>query len=411
MSTKTQIINIDQVRKDFPILNTQMNGKPLVYLDNAASTQKPQTVIDRIAKFYRDEYATVSRGVYALSQQATIECAQVREKCRALLNAAKSEEIIFVRGATEGINLIASAYGEKFLKPGDEVIVSHIEHHANFVPWQQLCKKSGATFKVIPVNDSGELLLDEYKKLLTDKTKIVAVGQVSNALGTINPIKEIISLAHGVGAVTVIDGAQGIPHLRTDVQDLDADFYVFSGHKIFAPTGVGVLYGKEKLLAVMDPYQCGGEMVQSVTIEETTFAQAPQKFEAGTTAFAQIIGLGAALDYVNKIGLENIAAYEHELLLEATQKLEAVEGLRIIGTAANKASVISFELKDIHPHDIGTIVDQEGVAIRTGHHCAQPTMKRFGVPATARASFCFYNTKEEIDALVAAIEKVKQVFS
>ncbi len=411
MSTKTEIINIEQIRKDFPILSTQMNGKPLVYLDNAASTQKPQSVIDRLTKFYRDEYATVSRGVYALSQQATIECMQVREKCAQLLNAAKSEEIVFVRGATEGINLIASAYGEKFLKPGDEVIVSNIEHHANFVPWQQLCKKVGAAFKVIPVNDAGELLLDEYKQLLTDKTKIVAVGQVSNALGTINPIKEIVALAHGVGAITVIDGAQGVPHLKTDVQDIDADFYVFSGHKIFAPTGIGVVYGKEKLLEAMDPYQYGGEMVQSVSIEETTFAQVPQKFEAGTTAFAQIIGLGAALDYVNKIGLDNIAAYEHELLLEATKKLEAVEGLRIIGTAVNKASVISFELKDIHPHDIGTIVDQEGVAIRTGHHCAQPTMQRFGVPATARASFCFYNTKEEIDALVAAIEKVKQVFS
>ncbi len=410
MTTATKILDVQAIRKDFPILQTKVNGKPLVYLDNAASTQKPNSVIDRVTQFYRHEYATVSRGVYTLSQKATLECQQVRTKCRQLLNAKKTEEIIFVRGATEGINLIAAAYGRKFVKAGDEVIVSNIEHHANFVPWQQLCLEKGAAFKVIPVNDRGEIILDEYKKLLTEKTKIVAVGHVSNALGTINPVKEIVRLAHQAGAVAVVDGAQAVPHMKVDVQELDCDFYVFSGHKIFAPTGVGVVYGKEALLDAMTPYQFGGEMIQQVTIEKTTFAKAPQKFEAGTIAFAQVIGLGAALDYVQKIGFDSIAAYEHEQLLHATQKLQAVDGLRIIGTAPNKAAVISFVLDNIHPHDIGTIVDQEGVAIRTGHHCAQPTMKRFNVPATARASFCFYNTKEEIDVLVRALEKVKKVF-
>lgn len=408
LSSKT--LDAKKIRKDFPILSREMNGKPLVYLDNAATAQKPLSVIQRLDDFYRKQYATIHRGVYVLSQNATEECDASREKCRQFLNAKRTEEIIFVRGTTEAINLVAAAYGRKFLKAGDEIIISTIEHHANIVPWQVLCEEKNLKLKIIPVNDAGELIIDEYKKLLTAKTKLVAVGHVSNALGTIHPVKEIIRLAHQAGALVLLDGAQGAPHQKVDVQELNCDFYCFSGHKVYGPTGVGVLYAKYDLLDVMDPYQCGGEMIESVTFEKTTFAKPPRKFEAGTVAIAEIVGLAPALEYIQQLGLDRIEAYEHELLTEATDRLQKIEGLRIIGTAAHKAAVISFELDNIHPHDIGTVLDQEGVAIRTGHHCAQPTMRRFGVPATARASFAFYNTLEEIDVLVRSIEKVKRVF-
>lgn len=387
-----------------------MNGHLLAYLDNAATTQKPLPVIERMNRFYREEYATVHRGVYTLSQNSTWECDLVREKVRLFLNAKKTAEIIFTRGATEAVNLVAAGYGRKFIKKGDEIIISAIEHHANLVPWQQLCFEKGALLKVIPVNDRGELIMDEYKKLLNEHTKIVAVGHVSNALGTIHPIREVIQLAHKAGAVVLIDGAQGAPHQRVDVEALDCDFYCFSGHKIYGPTGIGVLYGKLTHLETMDPYQSGGEMIETVRFEKTTFAKPPLKFEAGTPAIAEIVGLGPALDYVKNLGAEQIETYEESLLKEATEKLSAVKGLKIIGTAAKKAAVVSFVLENIHPHDIGTILDQEGIAIRTGHHCAQTTMQRFGVPATARASFSFYNRSEEIDRLVQALEKVKEVF-
>lgn len=407
----TNILDVQKIRKDFPVLSRTMNGHPLVYLDNAATTQKPLSVIDRLNDFYKNEYATVSRGVYLLSVNATRECAEVREKCRQFLNAKRAEEIIFVRGATEGINLAAAGYGRKFVGAGDEIIISTIEHHSNIVPWQRLCEEKGAKLRVIPVNDRGELLFDEYRKLLSPRTKIVAVTHVSNALGTINPVEEITRLAHAAGAVVLIDGAQAAPHLKVDVQEIGCDFYVFSGHKIYGPTGVGVLYGKYELLDKMDPYQGGGEMIERVTFEKTTYAKPPRKFEAGTIAIAQIVGLGPAIDYVQSLGLDRIEQYEQELLAEATKKLKQIKGLTIIGTAAQKAAVISFELEGIHPHDIGTVLDLEGIAIRTGHHCAQPTMRRFNVPATARATFSFYNTKEEIDKLVAGLEKVKKVFA
>ena len=402
--------DVQKIRKDFPVLAQEMNGKPLVYLDNAATTQKPISVIDRLHEFYSNQYATVHRGVYTLSQNSTWECDQVREKCRAFLNAEKTSEIIFVRGTTEAINLVATGYGRKFLKAGDEIIISALEHHANIIPWQQLCFEKGMALRVIPVSDQGELLMEEYKKLLSPKTKLVAVGHISNALGTINPIKEIIRLAHEAGAVALIDGAQGVAHSKVDVRDLDCDFYCFSSHKVYGPTGIGVLYAKTKHLEDMDPYQFGGEMIEIVTHEKTTFAKPPFKFEAGTPAIAEIVGLGPALDYVGKIGLDKIEAYEHELLTDATQKLSAIQGLTIVGTARKKAAVISFVLDGIHPHDIGTILDQEGIAIRTGHHCAQPVMRRYNLPATARASFSFYNTHAEIDALVRGIKKVFEVF-
>lgn len=403
-------LDINKIRKDFPVLAHQMNGHPLVYLDNAATTQKPLAVIDRMNAFLRNEYATVHRGVYTLSQNSTWECDLVRDRLKKFLNSKKVEEIIFVRGATEAINLVAAAYGRKFLKAGDEVIISAIEHHANIVPWQRVCAETGGVLKVIPVDDNGDLILSEYKKLLSGRTKIVAVTHVSNALGTINPVREMIQLAHQAGAVVLVDGAQAAPHMKVDVQDLDCDFYCFSGHKIYGPTGIGVLYAKYEHLLAMDPYQSGGEMIESVTFEKTTYAKPPLKFEAGTPAIVEMIGLGAALDYLEKLGLDRIEVYERELLETATAKLEEIKGLTIIGRARHKGAIISFELENIHPHDIGTILDQEGIAIRTGHHCAQPVMDRFKVPATARASFSFYNTKEEIDTLVKGLEKVKQVF-
>ncbi len=402
--------DVEKIRKDFPLLSVHMNGRPLVYLDNAATTQKPASVIERMDRFYKKEYCNIHRGVYMLSQQATLECEEAREKVMEFLNAARPEEIIFVRGATEAVNLVANAYGEKFLKAGDEIIISQLEHHANIVPWQQLALKKSLSLKVIPINERGELDMTAYKKLLSAKSKLVAVTQVSNALGTITPVEEITKLAHQAGAVVLIDGAQAVPHIKVDVQAIGADFYAFSGHKVYGPSGIGVLYGRYDLLEKMDPYQFGGEMIESVTFEKTTFAKPPAKFEAGTPAIVEIVGLGAALDYIETIGLDKIEAYEHELLIDATRKLNAVKGLRILGTAEKKSAVMSFELQDIHPHDIGSILDQHGIAVRTGHHCAQPLMKCLKVPATARASFSFYNTKSEIDALVEGLEKVKAVF-
>ncbi len=406
----TKTLDVRKVRKDFPMLAKSMNGHPLVYLDNAASTQKPNAVIDRMYRFLSGEYANIHRGVYDFSQEATRLVEEAREKCRAFLNAASASEIVFTRGATEAINLVAASYGRKFLKKDDEILITEAEHHANLVPWQQLCREKGLILKVAPVNDRGELDMDAFEKLLSPRTYLVSVTQVSNALGTVNPVEEIVKLAHHAGAVVMVDGAQGVPHLKVDVQAMDCDFYCFSGHKIYGPTGIGVLYGKMKHLESMDPYQTGGDMIESVSFEKTTFAKPPAKFEAGTPAIAEIIGLGAALDYVQGIGLENIAAYEHELLEIATEKLSKIPGLRIIGTAGEKASLISFVLDGVHPHDVGTVLGQEGVAVRVGHHCAEPTMKRFGVPATTRASFAFYNTPQEIDALVKGIDKVRELF-
>jgi cysteine desulfurase/selenocysteine lyase len=407
----TQTYDVLRYRKDFPILNQKVHGVPLVYLDNAATTQKPLSVIEAENKYYREYNANIHRGVHLLSQQATKAYEDARVKIQKFINAANSAEIIYTRGTTEGINLVAQTWGRKNVQAGDEILVSAMEHHSNIVPWQMLCEEKGAKLKVIPINDAGELLMDEFKKLVTSKTKLVAVTHVSNALGTINPIADIIQYAHSKGVLVLIDGAQSIPHIKVDVQALDCDFYAFSGHKIYAPTGIGVLYGKYKLLDAMPPYQGGGDMIASVTFEKTTYAKLPNKFEAGTPHIAGVIGLGAALDYVSAIGVEKIAAHEHELLVYGTQALSKIKEVRIIGTAAMKAGVISFTLGEIHPHDIGTILDKQGVAIRAGHHCAQPVMERFDIPATARASFGLYNVKEEIDILVTAIQKTLEVFA
>jgi cysteine desulfurase/selenocysteine lyase len=403
--------DVERIRGDFPVLRQTVNGKPLVYLDNAASSQVPQIVIDRGSDYLEQEHSNIHRGVHYLSQRATTAYEGAREKVKRFINARESRECIFVRGTTEGINLVMHGYGRKFVGEGDEVIISAMEHHANIVPWQMLCEEKKAVLRVIPMNDRGELLLDEYDALLNERTKIVAVTHISNALGTINPIKEIIARAHKYGVPVLIDGAQGIVHLPIDVQDLDCDFYVFSGHKMFAPTGSGVVYGKAEWLEQMNPFQGGGDMIRTVTFEKTTYAGLPNKFEAGTPAIASQIGLGAAIDYLNGIGREQAVAYEQELLEYATRRLSSIEGVRLIGTAREKASVLSFVIDEVHPHDIGTILDQEGIAVRAGHHCAQPVMQRFKVPATARASFAFYNTKQEVDTLVRAIEKVIEVFS
>jgi len=399
-----------RLRADFPVLSQQVYGKPLVYLDNAATTQKPQVVIDRITNYYAHENGTVRRGVYKLSEQSTRDFDETRRKVAQLINAASPSEIIFTRGTTEAINLVASSYGRAFIGAGDEVIISAIEHHANIVPWQQICLEKGATLKVISVNDAGELDLDVYESLLSERTKLVAIVHISNALGTINPAKTMIDLAHDKGIPVLVDGAQSTPHMTVDVQALDCDFFAFSGHKLYGPTGVGVLYGKMKHLEAMPPYQCGGDMIHTVTFEKTTFAKPPAKFEAGTPAIAEVIALGTTIDYLQAIGLDRIGAYEHELLQYATEQMQQVPEARIIGTAKQKAGILSFTLKGAHPHDIGTILDREGVAIRAGHHCAQPIMERFGVPATARASFSFYNTREDIDALIAAIRVVTKLF-
>ncbi len=407
---KESAFDVLKYREDFPILAEKVYGKPLVYFDNAATAQKPQVVIEVLNRYYSFENANIHRGIHYLSQKATDAYDDARASVQRFLNARSAREIIFVRGATEGINLVAQSYGREFLKKGDEILISAMEHHSNIVPWQILSQQIDAKLRVIPINDEGELVFAEYEKLLNKKTKLVAITHVSNALGTINPVKKIIKAAHEMGAVVLIDGAQSAPHLPVDVQGLDCDFFVFSGHKIYGPTGIGVLYGKEALLEKMPPYQGGGDMISAVTFEKTIYNKLPFKFEAGTPHIAGVIGLGAAIEYVSQIGLDRIAAYEKELVDYATRALSKIKSLRLIGTAKDKASVVSFVLGEAHAHDIGTILDQKGIAIRAGHHCAMPVMDRFKVPATARASFSFYNTKEEINQLVDAMGAVLEVF-
>lgn len=403
--------DVEKIRKDFPNLSVKVHGRPLVYLDNAATSQKPRAVINRLNRYYLSENSNIHRGVHYLSEQATQAYEDARMKVQAFLNANESREIIFVRGATEGINLVAQTYGRSVLREGDEIVISGMEHHSNIVPWQMLCEEKGARLKVIPINDQGELLIEEYEKLLSARTKLVALTHVSNALGTINPVKSMIATAHRQGIPVLIDGAQAAPHMSIDVQDLECDFYAFSGHKLFGPTGIGVLYGRAELLDRMPPYQGGGEMILAVTFEKTLYKPPPYKFEAGTPHIAGGIGFGAAIDYLNKIGMESIKAYEEELLDYGTQALTAIPGLKLIGTAKEKAGILSFVVDGVHAHDLGTILDHEGIAIRAGHHCAMPVMHRFGVPATARASLAFYNTRGEIDSLVRAIRKAIDIFS
>lgn len=410
VGTKQIALNLVQIRSDFPILQQIVHGKPLVYLDNAATTQKPQVVIDTIDKYYSTENSNIHRGVYYLSEVATEGYENARAKVRQFINAKSSKEIVFLRGTTEGINLVASSYGKKNINTGDEIIISHMEHHSNIVPWQILSEEKDAKLRVIPINDKGELILEEYEKLLNERTKLVSIVYVSNSLGTINPVRKIIELAHEKNIPVLVDAAQAVQHLRTDVQDLNCDFLVFSGHKIFGPTGIGVLYAKEDILQEMPPYQGGGDMISSVTFEKTHYKNIPHKFEAGTPNIAGAIGLGAALEYLQDIGFEKIIPHESDLVNYATEALSSVKELKLIGTARHKASVVSFVINGVHPHDVGTILDREGVAIRTGHHCTQPVMDRFNVPATSRASFAFYNTRDEIDALVNGIHKVKKIF-
>ncbi|MFZ4106121.1 aminotransferase class V-fold PLP-dependent enzyme [Flavobacterium sp.] len=404
------MLDPQKIRADFPILTQKINGKLLVYFDNGATSQKPKVVIDAITKYYQEINANIHRGVHTLSQLATDAYEVSRQKIKNHINAKFSHEVIFTSGTTHAINIVANGFAS-ILKLGDEVLVSALEHHSNIVPWQMLCERTGAVLKVIPMNENGELIMSEYDRLLSDKTKIVAVNQISNALGTINPIEYMIEKAHQFGAAILIDGAQAVPHLKPDVQALDCDFYVFSGHKICGPTGVGILYGKEVWLNKLPPYQGGGEMIATVSFEKTTYADLPHKFEAGTPNIEGGIVLGTAIDYMNEIGFENIAAHEHELLVYATEKLLQIEGLKIFGTSANKTSVISFNIEGIHPYDIGTIIDKLGIAVRTGHHCAQPIMDFFKIPGTIRASFAFYNTKEEIDIFVEALQKAKMMLS
>ncbi len=403
--------DVEKVRKDFPVLSQEVNGKPLRYLDNAASSQVPNLVIERGSEYLKKEHSNIHRGVHYLSQHATTAYEAAREKVKRFINAPSANECIFVRGCTEGVNLVAYSYGRKFVGEGDEIIISYLEHHANIIPWQVLAEEKGAVLRVIPMNERGELVIEEYENMLNERTKIVSISHVSNALGTVVPVKEMIQTAHKFGVPVLVDGAQAVPHFPVDVQDLDADFYTFSGHKMFAPTGSGILFGKKEFLDKMPPYQTGGSMIRTVSFDKTTYAPIPAKFEAGTPAIAANIGLGAAIDYLNSIDFEAAAAYEHELLEYATEKLSAIEGVRIIGTAKEKASVLSFTIENVHPHDIGTILDQNGIAIRAGHHCAQPVMQFFDVPATARASFAFYNTREEVDVLADAVQKVIEVFA
>jgi cysteine desulfurase/selenocysteine lyase len=403
--------DVEKIREDFPVLKQTIHGRPLVYLDSAATAQKPFAVIDAIRRFHEVDCANIHRGVHELSQRSTAAYEETRAKAKRFLNARSKNELIFVRGTTEGINLVASAWGRTNVKAGDEIVISAMEHHSNIVPWQMLCQEKGAKLRVIPMNDRGELLMEEYEKLLNPRTRMVAVTHVSNALGTINPVRQIVEMAHRAGALTLIDGAQAVPHIKVDVQALDADFYTFSGHKLIGPTGIGILYGKSKLLNEMPPYQGGGDMILTVTFEKTTYNDVPYKFEAGTPNIAGGIGLGAAFDYMARIGIDQIAAYEHDLLVYGTEALAQIPGLRLIGTAKEKASVLSFVIEGIHPHDIGTVLDKQGIAVRTGHHCAQPVMDWFNVPATTRASLAFYNTTAEIDALVAGLQKVKEIFS
>jgi len=415
MSTLTSAVqagfDVEKVRADFPVLKQKVHGKPLIYLDSAATAQKPFAVVEAIRRFHEVDCANIHRGVHELSQRSTAAYEETRGKVKKFLNSRSKNELIFVRGTTEGINLVASTWGRKNVHEGDEIIISALEHHSNIVPWQMLCEEKNARLRVIPMNDRGELILEEYEKLLNPRTRMVAFAHVSNALGTITPARQIIEMAHRAGALTLVDGAQATPHMKVDVQALDADFYTFSGHKVFGPTGIGILYGKTKLLNAMPPYQGGGDMIKVVTFEKTTYNDLPYKFEAGTPNIAGGIGLGAALDYIHAIGLDKIAAYEHDLLQYGTEALTRIPGLRLIGTARDKAAVLSFVIEGIHPHDIGTLLDRQGIAVRTGHHCAQPVMDWFQVPATTRASLAFYNTAAEIDALAAGLQKVKEVFS
>ena len=414
MTTGDQVgadLDLNKIRGDFPILSQTINGNPLVYLDNGATSQKPQSVIDAIVEYYTTTNSNVHRGVHTLSQQATDGYEGARFKIRKFINASDDKEIIYTRNTTEGINLVAHSYGRKNIRVGDDIIVSNMEHHSNIVPWQMLCEETGASLLVVPIDDSGELDMDEYRKMLSPRTKLVSITHVSNALGTILPAKQIVKMAHDVGSPVLLDGAQAVPHMPVDMQDLDCDFYVFSGHKLFGPTGIGILYGKAEYLEAMPPFLGGGEMIKSVTFEKTIYNDLPYKFEGGTPDIAGAIGLGAAIDYVTGLGFDQITVHEEELLQYGTKALSAIEGVRIVGTAAHKAGILSFVMDNAHPHDIGTILDEQGIAIRTGHHCAQPVMQRFQIPATARASLAFYNTKEDIDALVKGIDRVLEVFS
>jgi cysteine desulfurase/selenocysteine lyase len=408
-ASRAKAFDVEEVRGDFPILHQNVHGKPLVYLDNAATTQKPLAVIDAIDHYYRHDNSNIHRGVHALSERATADYEKVRAAAQRFLNARDAKEIVFVRGTTEAINLVAQSYGRKHVGAGDEVLITAMEHHSNIVPWQILCEEKGAQLRVAPINDRGELLLDEFEKLLGPKTKIAAISHLSNALGTINPVREMVRMAHARNVPVLVDGAQAAPRMPVDVQALDCDFYAISGHKMYGPTGIGVLYGKAELLEAMPPYQGGGDMIASVSFDKTIYNKLPYKFEAGTPNIADTIGLGAAIAYLEKLGLEAIARHEHDVLAYATRAVESISGVTIVGTAREKSGVLSFTMDGIHPHDIGTILDREGIAVRTGHHCAQPVMQRFGIPATARASFGLYNTREEVDALVAGIHKVFEV--
>jgi cysteine desulfurase/selenocysteine lyase len=407
----TRGFDVEKVRTDFPILHSQVHGHELVYLDNAATSQKPRAVIDAIVRYYERENANIHRGVHYLSQLATEEFEKARRTVQPFIHAQNASEIIFVRGTTEAINLVAQTYGRVHVGAGDEVLITAMEHHSNIVPWQMLCEQKGAKLRVAPINDAGELIFEEYERLLGPRTRIVAVGHVSNALGTVNPLKRMVAAAHAKGIPVLADGAQAVPHMAVDVQDLDCDFYAFSGHKMYGPTGIGVLYGKQALLEAMPPYQGGGDMIRSVTFEKTTYNKVPHKFEAGTPDMAGVAGLKAAIEYMKGAGVEKIAAHEHDLLEYAAKVVGAVPGVRPIGTAKEKAGVLSFVMDDAHPHDIGTILDQQGIAVRTGHHCAQPVMDRFCIPATVRASFAMYNTRAEVDALASALDKVREVFA
>jgi cysteine desulfurase/selenocysteine lyase len=402
--------DVERVRKDFPILQLEVHGKPLVYLDSAATSQKPQVVLDALVSYYTTANANVHRGVHLLSEKATAEYEGARARIQRFLGAARTEEIVFVRGTTEGINLVAQSYGRRSVGPGDEIVITALEHHSNIVPWQMLCEERDAMLKVVPIDDDGQIDLEAYRRLLGPRTRLVAIAHVANALGTILPVKRMIDLAHGRGVPVLVDGAQAVSHLRVDVRDLGCDFYVFSGHKLFGPTGIGVLYGKAELLEQMPPWQGGGDMIKVVTFARTTYSDPPYRFEAGTPHIAGAIGLGAAVDYVETLGRDRIAAYEDELLVYGTRALAAVDGLRLIGTAREKASVLSFVMEGVHAHDVGTILDREGIAVRTGHHCAMPVMERFGVPATTRASLALYNTRAEIDALVQGLRRVREIF-
>lgn len=410
-SGSVSAFDVEAIRTDFPILQLQVDGEPLVYLDNAASSQMPQKVIDRLVHYQTSEHANIHRAVHYLSETATAEYEQARRKLQRFINAREDREVIFTSGTTDSINLVMHGYGRKFIKAGDEIILTTLEHHSNIVPWQMLAEETGAVIRVAPVNDAGELLIDAYKDLFNERTKLVGVIHVSNALGSINPIKEMTALAHANAVPVMVDGAQAVPHMPVDVQDLDCDFYAFSGHKLCGPTGIGVLYGKAAMLEKMQPFKGGGDMILSVTFEKTTYNTIPHKFEAGTPPIAAAIGLGTAIDYLSEIGMDVVAAHELALLNYATEQMNRMPGVRIIGTAHNKAAVISFEVDGVHPHDIGTLLNQEGVAVRTGHHCAQPVMQRFKVPATTRASFAFYNSAQEIDALIAGIRNVQKVFT